>query len=264
MSKPVIQLDNVGFAIAGKCILAGVSATVAAGEFVSIIGPNGAGKTTLLKCLNRILPGASGRIAVAGAPLASYTQAQLARQIAYVPQAEGRQVDFTVFEFVMLGRYPHLSPFSSIRLDDERVVWEALQATDMAAFADRLLDTLSGGERQKAFIAAALAQQAPILVLDEPTSFLDPHHQDEILGLLRRLNRDAGVTIVSVTHDLNGAALVSDRLLGLRDGRVVLDGPPAAVMTRAGLAQVYEADFLFAQHPLSGQPMVVPSGGIDS
>jgi len=263
MSKttPALAVRNLTCRLGGKEILHGIDLDVAPGEFVSLIGPNGAGKTTLLRCLNRIIETASGQVTIDGRDLDTYPQVELASQIAYVPQAEGRHFDFSVFEFVLLGRYPHLSPFSSISQKDRDVVHQSLVATGMETFAKRIHGTLSGGERQKVFIAAALAQEAPILLLDEPTTFLDPHHQEEILTILTRINRQDRRTVLSVTHDLNGAMLASNRIVALKDGQMVFSGTPEETMTERVLRTVYGASFLFADHPVTGQAMLVPAGG---
>lgn len=260
---PVLVVEHLACRLGGAKILHDVSLTVAKGEFISVVGPNGAGKTTLLKCLNRIVAATAGDIEICGKPLARYSQMELASRVAYVPQAEGRHFDFTVFEFVVLARYPHLSPFSSISQTDERIVRDALATTGMSAFAQRVHGTLSGGERQKVFIAAALAQQANLLLLDEPTTFLDPHHQQEILTILRQINHDEGRTIVSVTHDLNGAMLVSDRIVAMKDGRTTFSGTPEETMTPAALEHIYGGAFRFASHPRTGQAMLVPEVGSD-
>jgi cobalamin transport system ATP-binding protein len=258
MRTAQIEVQKFSFSIGKKAILNNISFVVSEGEYLSVIGPNGAGKTTLLKCLDRILTGGSGAIKVNGAPLASYSQKELARLISYVPQAEDRLSPFTVQEFVMMGRYPHLSPFSSINAEDQKAVRRALALSGTEKFAGRFLNTLSGGERQKVFIAAALAQGAKILLLDEPTTFLDPRHADEINGLLKRVNRERGITIISVTHDINNAVLTSERVLGLRDGAVIFCGNAAEITNNEVLEVIYEKTFLFVKHPQTGKPIVVP------
>jgi len=259
-SKPdaLIEVADFSFSIGKKAILRGVSVDISAGEALSIIGPNGAGKSTLLKCLDGILTGGTGSIRVHGRPLESYSRRELAKLVSYVPQADGRLLPFTVEEFVLMGRYPYLSPFSSISETDRKAVREAMALTGVEEFAGRLLTTLSGGERQKAFIAAAFAQGAAILLLDEPTTFLDPRHQDEVLRTLHRINRESGATIVSVTHDINTAALGSNRVLALKAGEVAFHGPAADVMDNSVLERIYGKRFIFAAHPLTGKPVVVP------
>jgi iron complex transport system ATP-binding protein len=254
----VIEIDRFSYSFGSKQVLREVSFSVDRGEYLSIVGPNGAGKTTLIKCLDRIYRGGSGRINVAGRPLGGYRQKDLARLLSYVPQADGRVFPFTVEQFVLMGRYPYLSAFSTITREDRRAVGEALDCTGTSEFADRPLDTLSGGERQKVYIAAALAQGAEVLLLDEPTTFLDYHHQAEIRDLLARVNRRSGVTVVAVTHDVNWAAIDSHRVVALRDGAVAFCGPAARIMDPTVLESIYDTPFLLVDHPLTTMPVVVP------
>lgn len=254
----VLDIRDFSFCLGGKEILRQVSFSVARGEFLSIVGPNGAGKTTLVKCIDRLLVGGSGRIEVFGRPLESYRQKDLARRISYVPQADGRIIPFTVRQFVLMGRYPYLNPFSSIDREGRRAVDDALRMTGTAEFAERRLDTLSGGERQKVYIAAALAQGADILLLDEPTTFLDYRHQAEIRDLLTRINHEGGTTIVCVTHDLNRAALDSDRIVALCGGRVAFIGTPAEIMNPEALERLFQTPFLLTPHPQVPIPVIVP------
>ena len=256
--KAIIDIDNFSFSIGRKQILRDVSLSVEAGETLSIIGPNGAGKSTLLKCIVRILAGGAGGIRIHGKPLESYTQRELAKLVSYVPQADGRVLPFSVHEFALMGRYPHLSPFSSIKESDEQAVNDALALTGMQEFRDRHLGTLSGGERQKVFIAAALCQGAGIILLDEPTTFLDPKHQDDVHRTLSRINRESGVTIISVTHDVNIAAIFSRRVLALKAGAVAYCGPSESLMNNDVLQRVYGKQFIFAAHPVTGRPVIVP------
>ncbi len=261
MSTSAIEIIDFSFAYGTKRILDSVSVHVEQGQFISMIGPNGAGKTTLLKCVNRILEGGSGSIAVCGRDVEDYAQAELATMVGYVPQAYNRMFPFRAHEFVMMGRYPHLSPFSSPAAADERAVQDAMRLAGCEMFADRFHDTLSGGERQRVLIAAALAQEAKILLLDEPTTFLDPHHEEDIFALLRRLNSEQGVTVVMVTHDLNRAALASDHILALRDGRAVHFAAPDDLMCNDVLETIYDKRFLLVDHPQAGKPMILPEGG---
>ncbi|HUT23991.1 MAG TPA: ABC transporter ATP-binding protein [Sumerlaeia bacterium] len=260
MTLPVIEVEDFSFAIGAKRILKGVSLRVDCGEYWSVVGPNGAGKTTLLKCLVRIHTGGAGRIRLKGKPLGAYRQKELARLVGYVPQASGGLFPFTVREFVTMGRYPHLSPFSSVSREDERTVQHALEITGTAEFAERRLGTLSGGECQKVFLAAALAQGAEILLLDEPTAFLDYKHQAEILKLLRLLNKESGVTVVAVTHDINCAVLFSDRILALKGGAVAFRGTPREILDEAILGHIYDASFHFMHDAESGASIVAPQG----
>lgn len=260
---PLVEVLGYSLELGGVRILRDVSLAVADGEFVSIIGPNGAGKTTLLRCIMRILAGGTGEIRIGGRELGSYTQRALARLVSYVPQADGRLLPFTVREFVMMGRYPHLSPFSVTASEDEEAVEHAMEMTGSSEFADRPLDTLSGGERQGALVAAALAQGARLLLLDEPATFLDPRHEAEMARLLRRVNREGGVTIVAVTHDVNAAALRSDRVVALKGGAVIFAGTGRELMTDEALELIYDKRFLMVEHPTAGMPVAVPDAPRD-
>lgn len=258
LKQNVVEIRNFSFSIGEKKILCDVSFTVAEGEYLTIIGSNGAGKTTLLRCIDRITRGGVGDIFIYGRNIKTFRQNELAKVIGYVPQSDARQFPFTTYELVMMGRYPHLSPFSSIKKNDEDTVLNAIRQTDMEEFKDRIIGTLSSGERQKVFIAAALAQQPKILLLDEPTTFLDYRHQSEIQKLLKRINRESDVTIISVTHDINSAVLASDKILALRNGAVVFHGEPARLMNNEVLESIYGRRFIFAMHPLTGHKMIMP------
>jgi iron complex transport system ATP-binding protein len=250
----VIEVDRFGFSLNGREILRDLTFSIGAGERVAVIGPNGAGKTTLLKCLQRILKGGTGRIRIAGAPLESYKQFELAKRMAYVPQSEGRDAPFTVRELAEMARYPHLGPLAPMRAADATAIDRALEDTGMVALADRPLPLLSGGERQKALLAAALAQETDILLLDEPTSFLDPAQQADLLQVLGRVRR----TILSVTHDLNEALSHADRVLALREGALVFDGPSATLADGKALKSIYRHDFAVGSHPRTGRPVLFP------
>jgi iron complex transport system ATP-binding protein len=257
MNNKHIEISNYSFSVGEKRILGNVSFSVEKGEYLSIIGPNGAGKSTLLKCIDRITDGGSGSIRIDDKPLDDYSQKELAKLVGYVPQAEGGSVPFTVREFVLMGRYPHLSPFTLPKKEDEEIVIAALKLTGSENLQHRMLNTLSGGERQNVLIAAALTQEAHILLLDEPTSFLDPRHCIDIHRRLHRINREWGVTILSVTHDINSAVLMSNRILALKEGGVVYTGPADDIMNNEVLKKIYDTEFLFATHPQTGKPVIV-------
>ncbi|MHC4945744.1 MAG: ABC transporter ATP-binding protein [Planctomycetota bacterium] len=257
---PAIEVDDLSYNVKRKSILERVSFRVQPGEYLSVVGPNGAGKTTLLKCLNRIVPSSGGSIRIVGKSLSAYSQRLLAEKIAYVPQANGRIPPFTVQEFVLMARYPYLSPFTTKSPRDDEAVRNALAVTAMEGFAIRPMSTLSGGERQKVFIAAALAQEAPILLLDEATTFLDPKHQAEIYRILANVNEKGGATILSVTHDINAAVLAGQRILALREGRLVCCRPAREIMDNEILREIYGKEFRFFEHPDTGERLVVPEG----
>ena len=223
------------------------------GEYISIVGPNGAGKTTLLKAFDRMMIGEiSGELDICAIPWQDWKQSDLAKLAAFVPQADSRVLPFTAEQFLLMCRYPYMSPFATVRPNDRKVVREAMVGTGTTAFAKRRLDTLSSGERQKVYIAAALAQGAHIWLLDEPTTFLDYHHQADILSLVALANKEFDVTVVAVTHDLNHAVLESDRIIALREGELVFYGTPDLVMKPDVLQRIYGTSLLMVDHPKAG------------
>jgi len=260
MSKPALHIKNLKLDLSGKRILKEVSLEIEKGSFVSIIGPNGAGKTSLIKCISRIHTDWGGTIEINGQNTHQLSQRELARQISYVPQAEGRNLPFTVFEFVLMGRYPHLSPFSSINAEDKAIVFQTLEKIGLTAFADRKMNTLSGGERQMVFIAAALTQGSGILLLDEPAAFLDYRHQAEVVHLLGRLHREENITIVSVSHDINSACAQSTRIVAIKDGNIAFTGTPQAITDEKTLESIYETPFILTPSPDRPLPYVSAGG----
>ena len=255
----VLEARQFSCRIGEKRILHDVSFQIRRGQYVSIVGPNGAGKTTLLKAIDRITVGRiSGELNVCGAAWTDWKQSELAKLVALVPQADSRVLPFTVEQFLLMCRYPYMSPFATVRSRDRRAVEEAIARAGVAVFAKRRMDTLSSGERQKVYIAAALAQGTHIWLLDEPTTFLDYHHQDDILALVAAANKRSGVTVVAVTHDLNHAVLESDRILALREGELVFHGTPERIMQPDVLRQIYGVSLLTIDHPQAGLPMIIP------
>jgi iron complex transport system ATP-binding protein len=253
-----IRVRGLHCCLGGRPVLTDVSFEIAAGEFVSIIGPNGAGKSTLVKCLNGVLREWEGTVELDGLDVRSGAPREIARRAAYVPQVRSGSTSFQVAEFLMMSRYARRGPFSAPGRADLEAVNRALDLTQTALLRERSLDTLSGGESQKIYIAAALAQETPILLLDEPITFLDPRYQHEVNLLLKRLNREQGLTVVSVSHDINSAVLSSHRILGLKAGRLVFLDRIEALMRPEELMAIFDTDFLFVAHPESGQPLVVP------
>jgi iron complex transport system ATP-binding protein len=261
VSDTLVELSDVGFrypaSAAGRPFaLRGLSLAIAAGEIVGVIGPNSAGKTTLIRLLTRVLAPTEGRVRLEGVPLASWPRWRLAQRIAVVPQELPPAMPFTVAELVLMGRYPHDPRRFFETAADRAIAREAMEATGVLPLAGQALGALSGGERQRAVLARALAQRPRLLVLDEPTAHLDLRHQVECVGLLRRLNRDEGLTIVLVSHDLNLAADVSDRLLLLAEGRPVRIGVPADVLDEPLLASVYGCGVVVDKNPATGRPLV--------
>ncbi len=254
-----ILVDELSVRLGDAVILGGVSCAVEPGEFLTVIGPNGAGKSTLLRCLDGIVAASSGGVQIDGREISSYNRRELARTVSFVPQPDAGVLDFSVRAFVEMGRFPYLSAWAAMTVDDREVVVEAMELTSVDQLADRPLSTLSGGERQRASIAAALAQGASILLLDEPTSFLDYHHQVQILDLIDRLHHERDLTVVAVTHDLNSTVAVSDAVLALKGGRVVFSGSPAELLDERTLTEIYGADFTLVAGGARGLPLVFPA-----
>jgi cobalamin transport system ATP-binding protein len=236
--------------------LRSVSFDLAEGEVFGVLGPNSAGKTTLIRLLSRIVSPTRGTIDVEGIALAAMTRAELARRIAVVPQDMPQGLPFTVRELVLMGRYPHAPRRFFETPDDLAVAREAMAATGVLDLADARVGVLSGGERQRVALARALAQEPRLLVLDEPTAHLDLRYQVECVALLRRVNRERGTTIVLVSHDLNLASALCDRLLLLADGRMARLGTPEDVLEETLLTAIYGCAVSVERHALTGRPVV--------
>src|SRR3954453_12574602 len=235
-----------------------VSLTLAAGDLTGILGPNGSGKTTLLKMLSGTLTPSAGTIAFDARPLSEWKRRDLARRIALVPQETHAPFDFTVLDIVLMGRFPHLGTFALEGPADLAIAKQALASTGMADFEGRPFATLSGGEKQRVVIASALAQSPELLLLDEPTASLDLGHQLDVQLLLATLNRDRGVTMILSTHDLNLAAALCRRLILMRDGRVIAQGPTDEVLTSGTVRELYGVDADVQRHPAAGHLTVTP------
>ena len=259
MSDHRIRVEGLGVHLGEAEILREVTITVGRGEFLTVIGPNGAGKSTLLRCLDGILEPTTGVILMDDRLLADYGDRELARTVSYVPQPDAGSLDFTVRSFVEMGRYPYLGAWAALSEADVVAVDEAMRLTEVAELANRTMTSLSGGERQRASIAAALAQGGSIVLLDEPTSFLDYRHQVQILDLLDRLHRERDLTVVAVTHDLNSTVAFSDSVLALKDGQVAATGRPADLLDADVLSEIYDAEFRLIAGGYRGLPMVLPA-----
>lgn len=243
-----------------------LSFDVRAGEVLGIVGPNGSGKSSLLKLLAALLQTSSGQIRLGSQSIGQIDPPLLARAIAVVPQEYVQVFPFTVAETVLMGRFPHRRGSwwgMGIGDESEHDLWQAHQAmveTDVVALAGRLVSDLSGGERQRVMIARALAQEPSVLLLDEPMAFLDINHQIDVCGLIRRLNKERALTVVLVSHDLNVASQLCDRLVMLKEGRVCQTGTPAETIREDVLRAVYGCDVVVDAHPHTGLPRVtIPS-----
>jgi iron complex transport system ATP-binding protein len=243
-------------------VIDGLTCDVNAGEILGIVGPNGSGKTSLLKLLAKVLRPQVGDMALFGRDLGTMPQVEVARTVAFVPQESPQVFSFTVMETVLMGRYPHhrgakwSAGFGWESAEDVLIAEEAMQSTDLAHLAGRSVMDLSGGERQRCMIARALAQAPQILLLDEPTAFLDIQHQIEICTIVRRLQEERGLTVVLVSHDLNLTSQYCDRILMLKAGTLFRLGSPHEVIDADVLRAVYGCNVLIDCHPESGVPRV--------
>ena len=236
----MIELRSVTVELGGRPVVDRVDSAVADGEWLALIGPNGAGKTTLRRAIARLLP-FDGEILLDGRVSTDLPRGELARLVAVVPQEPSTPPWMSVAEYVLLGRTPHLGPLAKEGARDREAAARALARLDLLAFTERRLGTLSGGEKQRVVVARALAQESPIVLLDEPTAALDIGHQQQALELLDGLREESGLTLVAAMHDLTLAAQYADRMLLLDAGRVVADGSPAEVLTEALIAAHYGA-----------------------
>jgi iron complex transport system ATP-binding protein len=238
-------------------VLRSVSLAADRGDLIGILGPNGSGKTTLLKILAGALSPQSGSVTLEGRSLSEWSQREIARRVALVPQETHAPFDFSVLDIVLMGRFPHLGAFALEGPEDLAIAHRALLETGTTEFSERLFNTLSGGEKQRVVIASALAQSPQLLLLDEPTASLDVGHQIEVQTLLRRLNAD-GVTMVLSTHDLNLAAALCRSLILIRNGQVIASGSTEDVLTQATVRELYGVDADVEHHTRAGHLTVVP------
>ena len=252
--------DDITLAYGDRLVVEELALEVAPGRITAIVGANGCGKSTLLRALARLLSPTSGQIVLDGVELNSRPTKEIARLIGLLPQSPIAPEGIVVSDLIGRGRHPHQRVFARWSRADDEAVAAALDATGIADLADRPVDELSGGQRQRVWIAMALAQQTDILLLDEPTTFLDVAHQIEVLDLLADLNRARGTTIVMVLHDLNLAARYADEIVAVCRGRVHAVGAPSSVVTADLVNEVFGLDSEVIPDPLTGKPLVLPRG----
>ncbi len=255
-----LQAQDIRLSYGDRVIVDGLDLDVPAGVITSIVGANGCGKSTLLRALARLLKPVSGTVVLDGADIASRRSREVARVLGLLPQSPVAPEGITVSDLVGRGRHPHQRALARWTAHDYEAVADALDATGIADLADRSVDELSGGQRQRVWIAMALAQETDILLLDEPTTFLDVAHQVEVLDLLTDLREARGTTIVMVLHDLNLAARYSDHLIAMRSGSVHAQGSPDVVVTSDLVSEVFGLKSQILQDPVSGKPAVMPIG----
>jgi ABC-type cobalamin/Fe3+-siderophores transport system ATPase subunit len=248
--KLVVRYDK-------RAVIDGLDVDIPDASFTVVVGANASGKSTLLRSLAGLLPPASGGVFLGGGNVKGLGRKQLARALAMLPQSPSGPDGISVIDLVSRGRYPHRSLLGAWSLQDEAAVRDALQRTSLTGLSRRLVDELSGGQRQRVWIAMALAQDTPILLLDEPTTYLDLAHQIDILDLCLALHRE-GRTLVAVLHDLNQAARYATHLIAMRNGQIIAAGPPQDIITGSLVKDVFGVDARIIPDPETGTPLVIP------
>jgi iron complex transport system ATP-binding protein len=254
-----LRAESVTLAYDQRVITRDLTVAVPDRSFTVIVGPNACGKSTLLRALSRLLRPSEGRVLLDGRAIGGLPAKSVARTLGLLPQSSVAPDGITVSGLVARGRYPHQGLLRQWSAEDERIVDESMAATGIAALADRYVDELSGGQRQRVWIAMALAQQTPLLLLDEPTTFLDIQHQIDVLDLCAELHEQRGRTLVAVLHDLNQAARYATHLIAMRDGRIEAQGPPAEIIDAELVERVFGVRCRIIEDPESGTPLVIPA-----
>jgi iron complex transport system ATP-binding protein len=253
-----LHCEQVSFAYGAVEVLSAISCEVSAGEILGLLGPNGSGKSTLVRLMSGVRVPGAGNVTYDGRDLQTYSREELARAIAVVPQETAIELPFSVLEVVLMGRSPYLGKFGFESAHDLSVARRAMEHTGVAALATREVHALSGGERQRVILARALAQEPRVLLLDEPTAFLDIKHQVAVYDLMKQLSHEQGLAVVAILHDLNLAALYCDRLALLKAGHVFCQGTPEQVLTYANIKAVYETEVYIDLNDLTGKVQILP------
>ncbi len=262
MAEPMLEARELTCGYGDAPVVEEVTLSLGRGELLGVIGPNGSGKTTLLRALAGRLRAEAGEVLLEGRPIGRLPRREVARLLAVVPQISSPPFEFTVREIVAMGRTPHLGRLQSEGRRDRAAIVRAMELTETGHLADRPVTELSGGEFQRVVVARALAQEAPVMLLDEPAAHLDVGHQVRIFDLLAELNRDGGRSILCVSHDLNLASRYSDRLVAIAGGGVAAEGTPSEVLTAARIKELYGADVAVDEGP-SGRPRVTLLSGAE-
>lgn len=260
MTEPRLKAKSLSAGYGEQLVLQELDLVVPSGRITAIVGANACGKSTLLKALSRLIAPKSGEVLLDGRAIHRLPTRELARRLGLLPQSPIAPDGITVLDLVSRGRHPHHGLFASWTKADDKAIADALEATQTADLAERPVDELSGGQRQRAWIAMALAQETEILLLDEPTTFLDISHQIDVLDLLTDLNRSRGTTIAMVLHDLNLAARYADHLVAMLDGKPFRAGIPQAVLTEDMVRHVFGLESTILTDPTSDRPMMLPMG----
>lgn len=252
-----IKIDHLNWSYEEKKILNDITLDIQRGLFTGIIGPNGSGKTTMAKLISKLLKTEKHTIFINQDDLSEIKIAELAKTMAMVPQSSSITYDLTAYEIVLLGRTPHLKRFERESHHDHALVKKVMIETDTWQYKDRLIHQLSGGERQRVIIARALAQEPKILVLDEPVTYLDVHHQLQVMDLIKQLSESRKITIVTILHDLNYALKYCDQVMMLHEGEIFKYGSPDEVVTVENIKEVYNIDVHIMAHPVTQMPLVI-------
>lgn len=258
MTSSVLSAESLSLAYDKRVVIDGLDLVVPSGQVTAIVGPNGCGKSTLLRGLSRLLSPTEGRVLLDGHVIGELPTKEVAKRLGLLPQQPIVPEGITVVELVERGRHPHHGLFKQWSRDDESIVAAALEMTELVELAGIPVDSLSGGQRQRAWIAMALAQRTPVLLLDEPTSFLDIAHQIDVLELVRDLNAREGTTVVMVLHDLAMAARYADHLVAMSGGAIVAEGTPASIVTPQIIESVFGIAASVVADPTTGDPVVIP------
>ncbi|KQU57010.1 iron-dicitrate transporter ATP-binding subunit [Rhodococcus sp. Leaf278] len=258
VTKPRLHTDDITVGYDKSVIIENLTVAIPDGKFTVIVGPNACGKSTLLRALSRLLKPSRGAVLLDGNEIASYPAKEVARRLGLLPQTSIAPDGISVADLVARGRYPHQKLIRQWSTADEAAVVQAMDATGVTALSARQVDELSGGQQQRVWVAMVLAQQTPLLLLDEPTTFLDIAHQIELLDLLATLPRENGNTLVAVLHDLNHACRYADHIIAMKDGAVVTEGPPAEIVTAELVESVFGLPCRIIDDPESHTPLVIP------
>lgn len=252
-----IVINNLKAAYEDRIVIPCASLSFPEGKITMMIGPNGCGKSTLLKSVAGILPAKKGEILLDGENIRKIHRKALAKKLAVLPQSPIVPEGISVRDLVAYGRFPYQKPLSGLKKEDHKIIEWAMEKTGVSELADQKVEELSGGQRQRVWISLSLAQKTGILILDEPTTYLDIAHQMEILELLRRLNKDEKTTIIMVIHELNHAAKYADHIIGMRDGQIIFEGKPAGVINQENLRNLYQIEAVLTHNKERGYPICV-------